>query len=195
MDVSETELPDVKIVTPRVHRDDRGFFFESYNRRALHEVAGINAEFVQDNHSCSDSVGVIRGLHFQTSPNAQAKLVRVLRGAIFDVAVDLRRGSPTFGRSVSMILDSHGHAQAWIPVGFAHGFCTLHPHTEVFYKVTAPYDPACDKGLAWDDPDLSIEWPTLAQNAILSEKDQRHPRLRDLPTYFEYCQAKPLSGT
>lgn len=186
MHVRALEIPDIKLVTPKIHRDPRGFFSESYNAKTLADTAGIAANFVQDNHSLSVEPGVVRGLHFQIAPAAQDKLVRVIRGAIFDVAVDLRHGSPTFGRHVSAILNGENWAQMWIPKGFAHGFCTLEPNTEVIYKTTDYYAPAADKGLAWDDPALGIVWPVAANAAILSAKDQVQLRLADLPAYFNY---------
>ena len=171
-------IPEVKLVTPPIYRDERGFFSETYNSDALAE-AGIDAVFVQDNQSLSRAKGVLRGLHFQIEPQAQGKLVRVVRGAIFDVAVDIRPGSPTFGQHVTAILSAANWSQLWIPVGFAHGFCTLEPDTEVVYKVTAPYAPASERGIAFDDADLAIAWPVARGEAILSEKDSRLPRLRD----------------
>ena len=178
-------ISDVKVITPSIFRDERGFLSETYSRRALAE-AGIEADFVQDNHSLSRNRGVLRGLHFQTEPFAQGKLVRVLRGAIFDVAVDIRRASPTFGQHVSCVLSAENWLQMWVPAGFAHGFCTLQPDTEVLYKVTAFYAPQCDKGIAFDDPDLGIAWPIPHGELVLSDKDRRHPRLRDLPAEFTY---------
>lgn len=156
---------------------------ETYNRKAF-VVAGIADEFVQDNLSLSTEAGTIRGLHFQSAPFAQAKLVRVARGRILDVAVDLRRSSPTFGHHVAAELSGENRLQLLVPVGFAHGFCTLEPNTEVAYKVTAHYSAAHDHGLAWDDPALGIDWPVEAARAILSDKDTRHPRLPELPVYF-----------
>jgi dTDP-4-dehydrorhamnose 3,5-epimerase len=184
MKVEPLAIPEVLLIQPRRFEDARGFFSEVYNRDAF-RAAGIGAEFVQDNHSLSRDVGVVRGLHFQTPPRAQGKLVRVLRGAIWDVAVDLRRGSPSFGRHVATELSGRNWNQLWVPPGFAHGFCTLEPDTEVAYKVTDLYAPECDKGLAWDDPALGIPWPVDARAAILSDKDRRHPRLAELPAYFE----------
>ena len=146
--------------------------------------AGIDAIFVQDNHSLSAEPGTIRGLHFQTRPHAQDKLIRVTRGAILDVAVDIRNGSPTFGQHVAVKISAENWQQLWIPKGFAHGFCTLKPNTEVLYKTTAYFDQSCDKGLAWDDPDLNIEWPVSPDRVKLSDKDRRHPRLSELPHYF-----------
>ena len=187
MKVLGTSLPEVKIVIPKIFRDERGVFSETYSKHTLKEMAGIDAIFVQDNHSRSEQAGVIRGLHFQTDPYAQGKLVRVVAGAIFDVAVDIRRGSPTYGQHMSVILSAENHMQAWIPAGFAHGLCTLVPGTEVIYKVTAPYDAACDSGVAWDDPTLKINWPVADDAAVLSNKDCKHPRLADLPAYFHYA--------
>lgn len=183
--VQSLAIPDVKLVTPSIVRDERGFFSETYSRRALAE-AGIEAQFVQDNHSLSRAKGVLRGLHYQVEPHAQGKLVRVVRGAVFDVAVDIRRGSASFGRHVGSILSAENWSQIWVPAGFAHGFCTLAPDTEVIYKVTAFHAPECERGIAFDDPDLGIEWPVAAPDAILSDKDRRHPRLRDLPPQFAY---------
>jgi dTDP-4-dehydrorhamnose 3,5-epimerase len=185
VEVRSLAISDVKVITPRLFKDERGFFCETYSRRALAE-AGIVADFVQDNHSLSRTRGVLRGLHFQTEPFAQGKLVRVLRGSIFDVAVDIRRGSPDFGKHVSCVLSAENWSQMWIPPGFAHGFCTLEPDTEVLYKVTAFYAPQCDRGIAFDDPDLGIAWPLAGGEAVLSDKDRRHPRLRDLPAEFTY---------
>jgi dTDP-4-dehydrorhamnose 3,5-epimerase len=183
MIVRSLDLPEVKLIEPRIHRDARGFFMETYNARAYRE-AGIAADFVQDNHSLSVAAGTVRGLHFQAPPHAQGKLVRVVRGRIFDVAVDIRHGSPTFGRWVGAELSAdHGH-QLWVPVGFAHGLCTLEPETEVVYKVTDYYAPEADFGLAWNDPELAISWPLPSGGATLSPRDQRHPRLCDLPAYF-----------
>ena len=161
IDVEPTTLSDVKIIKPKRFGDSRGFVSEVYNQRALAE-AGIELLFVQDNHSCSVSKGTVRGLHFQTVPVAQAKLVRVTRGRVLDVAVDLRRSSPTFGRHIAVELSAVNWLQLLVPVGFAHGFCTLEADTEVLYKVTAYYEPAHDKGIAWDDPALGIPWPAGA---------------------------------
>ena len=188
MQVLSTSLPEVKLFVPNVIRDERGFFCETYNQRTLMIEAGIDVAFVQDNHSRSEQTGVVRGLHFQTDPSAQGKLVRVVAGAIFDVAVDIRLGSPTYGQHMSAVLSADNFVQAWIPVGFAHGFCTLETGTEVIYKVTAPYDAACDKGLAWDDPALKIQWPVTAEAAVLSVKDRKHPQLSQLPTPFRYAE-------
>jgi dTDP-4-dehydrorhamnose 3,5-epimerase len=171
MFVEPLAIPEVKRLIPDIFRDERGAFSETYSLRAL-EAAGIGTNFVQDNHSVSRSKGVVRGLHFQRPPHAQAKLVRVAHGAIFDVAVDIRQGSPTYGRHVSAILSAENWAQLWIPIGFAHGFCTLEPNTEVIYKTSAYYAPECDSGVRWDDPTLAIEWPVSGATAILSNKDR-----------------------
>lgn len=185
MEITHFELPGPALLTPRIFRDDRGFFSETYNQQSL-KRAGIEVSFVQDNHSMSVQPGTIRGLHFQTPPHAQDKLVHVTRGAIFDVAVDLRNGSPTFGQHVAVTLSAENWQQFWVPKGFAHGFCTLEPDTEVIYKVTDYYDPECDMGLAWNDPDLTIEWPLKAGKPVLSDKDLKLPRFRELPVYFRY---------
>jgi len=185
MDVKALAIPDVKLIAPRRIEDDRGFFSETYRKEDL-AAAGIDDEFVQDNHSLSRQAGVIRGLHFQTNPYAQGKLVRVVRGAIFDVAVDIRRGSPTFGQHVAVELSADNWLQLWVPIGFAHGFCALAPETEVIYRVTSYYDQASDRGVAFDDPDLAIAWPVAAGRAVVSAKDRGHPRLGDLPDHFTY---------
>ena len=177
-------IPGVKILIPGRIGDRRGFFSEVYNKRALTE-AGIDIKFVQDNHSLSAEKGTVRGLHFQTPPFAQDKLVRVVRGAVFDVAVDLRRGSTTYGRHVSAVLSAEAWNQMLVPAGFAHGFMTLEPDTEVIYKVSGYYAPDHDKGLLWNDPALGIEWPIPETEAVLSDKDRRQPRLAELAAPFE----------
>lgn len=180
------EIPDIILVEPKKFEDERGFFSEVFSRQQ-YEEAGIGADFVQDNHSLSRQPHVIRGLHFQIAPHAQGKLVRVGRGSVFDVAVDIRKGSPTYGQHVSAILSAENWQQLWIPKGFAHAYCTLEPDTEFLYKVSDYYAPECDKGIAFDDPALGIDWPISQGNrAILSDKDQRHTRLADLPDYFIY---------
>jgi len=179
----ELEIEGLKLVTPKKFGDERGFFSETHNASTW-EKAGLHYHFVQDNHSLSRDVGTVRGLHFQTAPFAQDKLVRVAQGRILDVAVDLRRSSPTFGRHVAVELSKENWRQLFIPIGFAHGFVTLEPDTEVLYKVTNFYSPDHDFGLAWDDPDLGIPWPAAAKNAVLSAKDRKWPRLRDLPEAF-----------
>ena len=176
-------IPDVILVAPVRHQDPRGFFSETYSRRDLRDN-GITVDFVQDNHSLSRPPGVVRGLHFQIEPAQQAKLVRVAQGAAFDVAVDLRHGSPTYGKWVAAVLSAENWHQLFIPAGFAHGFCTLQADTEVLYKTSDYYAPEHDRGVAWDDPDLAIEWPVARQDAVLSPKDASQPRLADLPRYF-----------
>ncbi len=183
MKVERLAIPEVLLIEPRRFGDARGFFSETWKRGAF-AAAGLGVDFVQDNHSLSREVGVVRGLHFQIPPQVQGKLVRVVRGAILDVAVDIRRNSPSFGRHVTAELSADNWRQLWVPPGFAHGFCTRQPATEVIYKVTAPYAPECDKGLAWDDPDLRIAWPVAPGAAILSDKDRCQPRLSDLPAWF-----------
>ncbi|MCS6930842.1 MAG: dTDP-4-dehydrorhamnose 3,5-epimerase [Acetobacteraceae bacterium] len=179
----ETAISGPLLVSARRFADSRGFFAETYSRRDF-ATLGIGEEFVQDNHSLSAEAGVLRGLHFQLPPAAQAKLVRVLRGRIRDVVVDLRHGSPTFGRHLLLELSAEDGMQLYVPVGFAHGFLTLEPGTEVAYKVSAPYAPECDRGLAWDDPALGIAWGIAPEAVILSEKDRRHPRLAELGRVF-----------
>ncbi len=185
LQVESLEIPGVLVITPRQFGDERGFFSETYNKRVLAEQ-GIEGDFVQDNHSLSAVKGTIRGLHFQIPPRAQAKLVRVVRGAVFDVAVDLRKGSPTFGRHVSMVLSKENWSQMFVPVGFAHGFCTLEPDTEVLYKVTEYYSPEHDKGLLWNDPRLAVDWPVGPAEAMLSDRDRTLPGLDDMPDHFSY---------
>jgi len=180
MNVIRTAIPDVLLLEPRVFGDDRGFFFESYNQRALAEKAGITAPFVQDNHSRSAG-GVLRGLHYQIQ-QPQGKLVRVIAGAIFDVAVDIRRSSSTFGKWVSVELTAANKQMAWIPVGFAHGFLTLSDHAEVLYKTTDFWAPEHERTIAWDDPDLGIVWP-LSNPPTLSDKDRRGARLGDAAVF------------
>jgi dTDP-4-dehydrorhamnose 3,5-epimerase len=174
MQVIETEIPDVKILIPKRFKDARGFFSETYNMSALRDL-GIDVQFVQDNHSLSVEKGVVRGLHYQLDPMAQLKLVRVTRGAILDVAVDIRRSSPTFGKTVAVELSVENWKQIIVPVGFAHGFATLEPNTEVIYKVSSYYSPAHERGIRWNDPGLKIDWGFDESNAILSERDRKHP--------------------
>lgn len=183
MDVVSLDIPEVKILRPKKHGDHRGFFSETYNKKTF-EAAGLHYDFVQDNQSLSAEVGTIRGLHFQTPPFAQDKLLRVVRGAVFDVAVDLRRGSPTFGKYVSAVISAAEWNQILVPIGFAHGFCTLEPDTEVIYKVTNYYSPENDKGVLWNDPDIGIAWPDVAKDPKLSGKDAVQPRLKDLDVAF-----------
>lgn len=175
MEVISTEIADVKIVVPDIHRDGRGYFAETYNEERYRN-AGISACFVQDNESCS-SRGVLRGLHWQAGAHAQAKLVRVIRGAVWDVAVDIRKGSPTFGRYVGCELTAENGRQFFVPRGFAHGFVVLEDNTLFSYKCDNLYCPAAERGLRFDDPALGIEWPLGAGGYLLSEKDKKHPAL------------------
>lgn len=183
LEVTSTAIPEVKVIVPARHSDPRGFFSEVYSKKAF-EAAGLNLDFVQDNHSFSAEKGVLRGLHYQAPPYAQDKLVRVTRGSILDVAVDLRRGSKTFKRHVSVILGAELWNQLLVPKGFAHGFCTLEANTEVLYKVTGYYHPECDCGIAWNDPELEIEWPFPPQATILSNKDRSLPLLSEAGELF-----------
>jgi dTDP-4-dehydrorhamnose 3,5-epimerase len=185
MQVEALDIPEVKIIRPKKFGDHRGFFSETYNKKAMAD-AGIDLTFVQDNHSMSGRVGTLRGLHFQIPPMAQDKLLRVVRGAIWDVVVDIRTGSPTFGQWVGATISAEEWTQILVPAGFAHGFLTLQPDTEVEYKVTNYYAPECDRGIAWNDPDLAIAWPLPdgLDAPVLSEKDTRQPFLRDSPAWF-----------
>ncbi|KWX77317.1 dTDP-4-dehydrorhamnose 3,5-epimerase [Paenibacillus riograndensis] len=182
MNVTSLKLEGAKVLEPVVHGDNRGFFMESYNEDIMHKL-GVNYKFIQDNQSLSAEVGVLRGLHYQLNPKAQTKLIRVLSGVIYDVIVDIRRSSPTFGQWVGVILSEHNKRQLLVPKGFAHGFCTLVPNTQVLYKVDEYYSPENDRGILWSDPALGIDWPTSAP--VLSDKDQRHPLLKDAELNFE----------
>jgi dTDP-4-dehydrorhamnose 3,5-epimerase len=184
LEVRPLALPDVKLICSARARDQRGYFAETYVRRDF-EAAGLACDFAQDNQSGSAAAGTIRGLHFQIPPFAQAKLIRVLRGRVLDVAVDLRRSSPNYGRHVAAELSEAGGEQLLVPAGFAHGFCTLEPDTVVFYKVDNVYSAEHDRGLNWADPALGIRWPVTVGAAVLSDKDRALPALRDLPRYFE----------
>lgn len=181
--VTPLAIPDVKVITCQRFGDDRGFFSETFNANA-YASAGIRLTFVQDNHSLSAKAGTVRGLHYQSPPFAQDKLVRVPRGRILDVAVDLRRSSPTFGRHVSAEISAAAWNQILVPAGFAHGFVTLEPDTEVVYKVTNYYSPEHDHGVLWSDPALGIEWPVRDGEALLSARDQRFPKLSDARPLF-----------
>ena len=176
MNVTTTQLPDVLVFEPKVFGDDRGFFLESFSQRAFDEAAGPGHQFVQDNHSRS-AKGVLRGLHFQLPPHAQGKLVRVTSGAVFDVAVDMRRSSPTFGRWSGVELSATNHRQLWIPPGFAHGFLVLSETADFLYKTTAYYAPQSEGSVRWDDPTIGIEWPDIGVAPQLSAKDQQAPLL------------------
>jgi len=180
-------VPAIKTIVPFRHQDDRGFFSEVWREDAL-LIAGLDVRFVQDNHVLSRAAGTVRGLHFQIGESAQAKLVRCPRGSILDVAVDIRRGSLTFGHHVAIVLSAANWKQAYVPVGFAHGYCTLEPDTEVMYKVTAYYDPKAERGLAWDDPGLAIGWPVSAGQVALAAKDRTYPTLAELPDFFPFAE-------
>ena len=185
MQVVATEIPEVMEIRPVRHRDARGFFSEIFRDDVL-RAHGIDPAFVQENHSLSVDRGVVRGLHFQIPPMAQAKLVRAGAGSILDVAVDIRRGSPSYGRHVAVVLSAAEGNQLYVPEGFAHGFCTLEPNSEVIYKVNRYYSREHDCGLAWDDPAIGIAWPVRVADAVLSDKDRRQPVLAELPAYFRY---------
>lgn len=178
--ITPLRLPEVLLITPKRHGDARGWFSETWSRRSLLGAAGLDIDFVQDNQAFSARKGTLRGLHFQKAPHAQGKLVRVLRGAIYDVAVDIRPGSTTFGQWVAATLTAEGGEQIWVPRGFAHGYCTLTEDTELFYKVDGQYAPETEGGVIWNDPDLAIPWPVEGE-PMLSEKDKVLPRLKDLP--------------
>lgn len=171
MKIIPAQIPDVLIIEPKVFGDARGFFYESFNQQAFQAATGLEVNFVQDNHSRS-SKGVLRGLHYQLPPYAQGKLVRCVRGAVFDVAVDIRKTSPTFGQWVGVELSEENHRQFWIPPGFAHGFLTLTDSADFLYKTTAYYAPSHDRCIAWNDPDIGIEWPDEGGAPQLSEKDK-----------------------
>jgi dTDP-4-dehydrorhamnose 3,5-epimerase len=183
--VESLAIPEVKLVTPRKFGDARGFFSETWQQERF-AAAEIPGPFVQDNHVLSTQRGVVRGLHLQVPPHAQGKLVRVLRGAIWDVAVDVRHGSPTYAKWVAAELSAENWHQLWVPVGFLHGYCTLSEITEVFYKVSGPYDRAAERGVLWNDPDLALPWPVASQDALQSDKDTMLPRLKDCPAWFSY---------
>ena len=175
--ITKTNLTDVVLVEPAVFGDHRGFFTESYSQEDF-KAAGLNYAFVQDNHSLSVEAGVLRGLHFQKGEAAQTKLIRVVTGAVLDVIVDIRKGSPTYGQWEGYILSESNHRQLLVPKGFAHGFVTLTPNVNFLYKCDNYYNAQADAGIAFDDPDLAIDWPIAKEQAILSEKDQHHPTLQ-----------------
>lgn len=182
MQVTPTSLPDVKLIQPKRFGDARGYFVETWNEQAF-AVHGLECRWVQDNQSLSATPGTVRGLHYQLPPFAQTKLVRVLRGRILDVAVDIRRGSPTFGRHIVAELSADGLEQLFVPAGFAHGFCTLEPDTVVAYKVDAFYSRDCERAILWNDPELGIDWPAVA-GASVSDKDAVAPRLAEAVDFF-----------
>lgn len=181
MNFIKTDIPDVIIFEPKVFGDERGFFLESFNQKTFEEATGLKREFVQDNHSKS-SKGVLRGLHYQLPPMAQGKLVRVVQGEVFDVAVDIRKSSPTFGQWVGVLLSAENKRQLWIPEGFAHGFLTLSETAEFLYKTTNYYSPKDEGAIVWNDPDLAISWPE-ASEVLVSGKDQIAPILINAKTF------------
>jgi dTDP-4-dehydrorhamnose 3,5-epimerase len=183
MKVERLAIPDVLLLTPTRFGDTRGFFSETFHAARMAD-AGVDAVFVQDNHSHSQAVGTLRGLHCQVAPHVQGKLVRAVRGAIWDVAVDARRGSPHFGKHVAAELSAANWQQLWIPGGFLHAFVTLEPDTEVVYKTTDYYDKASERGIIWNDPDLAIEWPIPGEDLVLSDKDQILPRWAEMGDWF-----------
>lgn len=186
MEITPFGIPGVMLITPHRIVDERGFFAEAFRVDLFGQHICGNWPFVQDNESYSANVGTVRGLHFQREPHAQGKLVRCTAGALFDVAVDIRHGSPTYGQWVGEILTPKNGKQIWIPSGFAHGFCTIEADTVICYKVTNYYNAECDEGLAWDDPDVGVEWPDIADPQMLSGKDSAQPCLADLHAYFSW---------
>lgn len=184
-----TAIPEVKIIKAQKFVDPRGWLSETYNERALREL-GINIRFVQDNHMSSLHKGTVRGMHFQIPPYAQYKLLRVVRGAVFDVAVDVRFGSPTFGQHVSAIISAAEWNQILVPAGFAHGLLTLEPNTEVTYKVSEYYAPEYEAGFLWSDPTLGIEWPVCEGELVISDRDRTLPLFANLPVHFRYAAAE-----
>jgi dTDP-4-dehydrorhamnose 3,5-epimerase len=185
MQIERLEIPDLWLVTPKKHLDQRGFFSETFRADVFVNVGGVG-QFVQDNQVYSTQKGVLRGLHFQTPPHAQGKLVRCTQGAILDVGVDIRVGSPSYGRHVTVEISAANGRQLWVPPGFAHGYVTLEDDCEVLYKVTDYYAPECDRGIAWNDPDLAIDWRLSASEIILSDKDRQQPRLADAAPAFHF---------
>jgi dTDP-4-dehydrorhamnose 3,5-epimerase len=185
MKIEKLAIPEVLLITPPKFGDSRGFFSETWSAAKL-AAQGFNENFVQDNHSLSARPGTLRGLHCQVAPSVQGKLVRVVKGAIWDVAVDIRRGSPSYGKYAAAELSAENWAQLWIPGGFLHGFCTLLADTEVIYKVTADYDRAAERAVIWNDPDLGLPWPVKPEDVLLSDKDKTLPRLADCDEWFSY---------
>jgi dTDP-4-dehydrorhamnose 3,5-epimerase len=190
MQIERFAIRDLLLIKPVKHSDARGFFSEVYRSDVLLAV-GVNAEFVQDNHVFSEKRGVLRGLHFQTPPHAQGKLVRCTRGAILDVAVDIRLGSPTFGHHVAVELSATNWQQLWVPSGFAHGYLTLESACEVMYKVTQYWHPNSERGIAWDDPSLAINWGIATQDLTIADKDKNNPRLAQIEPVFRYETENP----
>ncbi len=188
MDITRLAIPDVLVLRPPKFGDHRGFLSETFRESWLKDF-GVDFRWLQENHSYSARPFTVRGLHFQTSAQGQAKLVRVVRGAIFDVAVDIRRGSPTYGRHVSAVLSADNWTQMYLPAGFAHGVCTLEPETNFTYKTSAYFDPACEGGLRWDDPAFAIDWPVTAQDATLSERDTKWLDFADFKSPFTWTSS------
>lgn len=187
MQIRAFDIPGVRLLIPRHIGDERGYFAETFRADFFAEHIG-DVAFAQDNESLSAKVGTVRGLHFQSDPHAQGKLVRCTAGALFDVAMDIRQGSPTYGQWVAETLTPANGRQLWVPPGFAHGFCSLEPNTVICYKVTDYYSAECDKGVAWDDPAIGISWPDIADPETLSPKDREQPLLADLPAYFSWSE-------
>lgn len=185
IEVVKTEIPGVLIIEPKVFGDDRGYFMESFNAREFAEKTGVDITFVQDNESKS-RLGVLRGLHFQLPPYTQSKLVRVVKGKVLDVAVDIRKGSPTYGKYVTCEMTEENKRQFYVPKGFAHGFCVLSEEAVFQYKCDDFYHPEAEGAIAWDDPDIAIQWPLEAEKVILSEKDKHHPNLKDFESPFVF---------
>lgn len=185
MEIIKTAIDGVLIIEPKVFGDNRGYFFESFNAREFAEKTGVNVNFVQDNESKS-RYGVLRGLHFQYPPYTQSKLVRVVKGCVLDVAVDIRKGSPTYGKYVSCEMTEDNKRQFYVPKGFAHGFCVLSDEAVFQYKCDDFYHPEAEGAIAWDDPDLAIQWPIAANEVILSEKDMQHPCLKEFESPFVF---------
>jgi dTDP-4-dehydrorhamnose 3,5-epimerase len=184
VEVKRLEIPDVLVFSPLIHGDERGYFMESFRADVMNEC-GVTAEFVQDNMS-SSRYGVLRGLHYQLEPHAQGKLVRVFSGKVFDVAVDIRKNSPWYGKWAGHILSAENKCSMYVPPGFAHGFCVMSETAEFYYKCTNYYAPHAERGLAWNDATVSIQWPVPTNCLILSDRDKVHPCLRDIETHFEY---------
>jgi dTDP-4-dehydrorhamnose 3,5-epimerase len=185
MQIERLNIPEVLLITPPKFGDNRGFFSETWNSSKL-AAQGFKEHFVQDNHSLSTQTGTIRGLHCQIAPSVQGKLIRVVAGAIWDVAVDIRHGSPTYGQYAAAVLSAENWQQLWIPGGFLHGFCTIEPDTQVIYKVTADYDRGAERAVIWNDPDLALPWPVAPDAALLSDKDKILPRLAACDPWFSY---------
>jgi dTDP-4-dehydrorhamnose 3,5-epimerase len=185
MKIEPQKIPEVLLITPPKFSDSRGFFSETWSSAKL-GAAGFTENFVQDNQSLSTTPGTIRGLHCQIAPNPQGKLVRVIKGSIWDVAVDIRTGSPTYGQQVAAVLSEENWQQLWIPAGFLHGFCTLEPYTEVIYKVTGDYDRAAERAVIWNDATLNLPWPVEPGAELLSDKDKVLPSLADCEPWFTY---------